>query len=167
MSTVLRLAGQLAVIAALFAGVAWLSDRPVYRQIPDGSGIMLLTFVHGADRKGECRRLTPEEIARLPPNMRRVQDCPRGRRSIYVELDVGGRTIYQASLPPTGIAGDGPSRVYQRFVMPAGQYDVAVRMRDTARTDGFDHERRGIVDFAPSQMFVIDYRPENGEFIFR
>jgi len=42
-----------------------------------------------------------------------------------------------------------------------------VRMRDTARAEGFDHERRGIVDFAPSQMFVIDYRPESGEFIFR
>lgn len=163
----LRLAGQFVIIVALFAGVAWLSDRPVYRQIPENSGIMMLTFVHGADRKGECRRLTPEEIAKLPPNMRRVQDCPRVRRSIYVELDIDGRRIYAADLKPTGIAGDGPSRVYQRFVMPAGKYDVAVRMRDTARADGFDHERRGIVDFAPSQVFVIDYRPERGEFIFR
>lgn len=167
MMRLLRLAGQFVIIAALFAGVAWLSDRPVYRQIPENSGIMMLTFVHGADRKGECRRLTPEEIAKLPPNMRRVLDCPRVRRSLYVELDIDGRRIYAADLPPTGIAGDGPSRVYQRFVMPAGKYDVAVRMRDTARADGFDHERRGTVDFAPSQMFVIDYRPESGEFIFR
>jgi hypothetical protein len=167
MTKVMRLAGQFVVMAALFAGVAWLSDRPVYRQIPEGSGMMMLTFVHGADRKGECRRLTLEEIAKLAPNMRRVQDCPRVRRSLYVELDIDGRKIYAADLPPTGIAGDGPSRVYQRFVMPAGKYDVAVRMRDTARTDGFDHERHGTVDFAPSQMFVIDYRPESGEFIFR
>ena len=167
MTKVLRLAGQFLAIAALFAGVAWLSDRPVYRQIPENSGIMMLTFVHGADRKGECRRLTSEEIAKLAPNMRRVQDCPRARRSLYVELDIDGRKIYAADLPPTGIAGDGPSRVYQRFVMPAGKYDVAVRMRDTARTEGFDHERRGTIDFAPSQMFVIDYRPESGEFVFR
>ena len=167
MKGLLRLAGQFVVIAALFAGVAWLSDRPVYRQIPADSGIMMLTFVHGADRKGECRRLTPEEIAKLAPNMRRVQDCPRVRRSIYVELDIDGRKIYQANLPPSGIAGDGPSRVYQRFVLPAGKYNVAVRMRDTSRADGFDHERHGIVEFAPSQMFVIDYRPESGEFIFR
>lgn len=167
MTRLLRLAGQFAVIVALFAGVAWLSDRPLYRQIPPGSGVMMLTFVHSADRRGECRRLSPEEIAKLPPNMRRVQDCPRVRRPIYVELDVDGRNIYRASLPPTGIAGDGPSRAYQRFVLPAGKYDVAVRMRDTARTEGFDHERRGTVDFAPSQMFVIDYRPDSGEFIFR
>jgi len=163
----LRLAGGFIVIAALFAAVAWLSDRPLYRQIPKGSAVMMLTFVHGADRRGECRRLSPEEIAKLPPNMRRVQDCPRGRRPIYVELDVDGHNVYRASLPPTGIAGDGPSRVYQRFVLPARKYDVAVRMRDTARQDGFDHERHDMIEVAPGQLFVIDYRPESGEFIFR
>jgi hypothetical protein len=167
MSRVLRVAGQFAAIAALFAAVAWLSDRPTYRQIPEGAAVMLLTFVHGADRRGECRRLSPEEIAKLPPNMRRVQDCPRVRRPIYVELDVDGRNIYRASLQPTGIAGDGPSRVYQRFLLPAKKYDVAVRMRDTARAEGFDHERRDSVELSPDQMFVIDYRPESGGFVFR
>jgi len=163
----LRLAGQFAVIVALFAGVAALSDWPTYRQIPGNSGVVMLTFVHGADRRGECRRLTAEEIAKLPPNMRRVQDCPRVRRPIYVELDVDSRNVYQASLPPTGIAGDGPSRVYQRFVLPAGKHNVAVRMRDTARTEGFDHERQESVELSPDQMFVIDYRPESASFVFR
>ena len=82
MTRALRTLGQFAVIVALFAAVAWLSDRPMYRQIPTGSAVMMLTFVHSADRRGECRRLTPEEIAKLPPNMRRVQDCPRVRRPI-------------------------------------------------------------------------------------
>ena len=167
MSRGLRIAGQFVVILALFAGVAFLSNRPFYRQIPENTAVMMLSFVHGADRKGECRRLTPEEIAKLPPNMRRVQECPRGRRSIHVELDVDGRNIYRADLPPTGIAGDGPSRVYQRFVLPAGKYDVAVRMRDTARAEGFDHERRDTVDLAPEQLLVVDYRAESGEFILR
>lgn len=162
-----RLIAQFMVIAALFAGVAALSDWPTYGQIPTGSSVVMLTFVHGADRKGECRRLSPEEIAKLPPNMRRVQDCPRGRRAIYVELDVDGRSLYQASLSPTGFAGDGPSRVYQRFILPAGKHDVAVRMRDTARADGFDHERSESVELSPEQMLVIDYRPDSGSFIFR
>ena len=163
----LRMAGQFVVIATLFAAVAAFSDWPAYRQIPRGSAIVMLTFVHGADRKAECRRLTPQEIAKLPPNMRRVEDCPRGRRPIYVELDLNKKTLFSKSLPPTGLAGDGPSRVYQRFVMPARKYDIAVRMRDTARTAGFDHERRDSIDLAPDQLFVIDYRPESGDFIFR
>jgi hypothetical protein len=167
MSGALRIAGQFAVILALFAGVAVLSNWPAFRQIPADAGVVMLTFVHGADRKGECRRLTPEEIAKLPPNMRRVQDCPRVRRAIYVELDVEGRNIFRADLPPTGIAGDGPSRVYRRFVLPAGKYDVDVRMRDTARASGFDHEHRETVTLAPAQLLVIDYRPESGNFIIR
>lgn len=163
----LRVAGQFIVIAALFVAVAAFSDWPVYRQIPRGSAVVMLTFVHGADRKAECRRLTPEEIQKLPPNMRRVQECPRGRRPLYVEFDLAGKTVFQASLPPTGIAGDGPSKVYERFVVPAGSYDIAVRMRDTPRTDGFDHERRATVALTADQLFVIDFRTESGEFVFR
>lgn len=162
----IKIVGQLLVIGSLFAGVAAISNRPVYRQTPPGTGIMMLAFVHGADRRTECRRLTPDEIAKLAPNMRRTLDCPRQRRPLFVELDVGGRVIYQASLRPTGIAGDGPSRVYERFVMPAGQYDVVVRMRDTPRSDGFDHERREHVALATDQMLVIDFREETSEFMF-
>jgi hypothetical protein len=166
MSKMLRLCGQFAVIVALFAAVAAFADRPIYRQTPPGTGIVMLSFVHSADRQAECRRLTPQEIAKLPPNMR-VQECPRGRRPLYVELDVGDQVAYRAALPPTGIAGDGPSRIYQRFVLPVGSYDVAVRMRDTARTEGFDHQRTGRIALGPDQMLVIDFRAESGGFVFR
>jgi len=167
MIAILRLGGQFLVIAGLFAAVAAFSDRPVYRQTPPGSAIVMLSFVHGSDRRAECRRLTPEEIAKLPPNMRRVEDCPRRRRPIEVELDVDGRTVYRASLPPSGIAGDGPSKVYERFVLPAGRHDLAVRMRDTPRADGFDHERSERVELTVDQLFAIDYRSASGEFVFR
>jgi len=158
---------QFAVIVLLFSGVAALANWPVYRPLPADSAVVLLTFVHGADRKAECRRRSPEEIAKLPPNMRKVQDCPRGRRPIYVELDISGHKRFAASLPPTGIAGDGPSRVYQRFVVPAGRYEIAARMRDTARPEGFDHARSEVVTLAAEQILVVDFRGESGEFIFR
>ena len=132
-----RMAGQFVVIAALFAAVAAFSNSPVYRQIPVGSSVVMLTFVHGADRKAECRKLSPEEIRKLPPNMRRVQECPRGRRPLYVELDLGGQRVFQASL------------------------------RDTPRTEGFDYERKDTVTLVPDQMFVIDFRPDGGGFVFR
>jgi hypothetical protein len=165
--TYLRIAAQFLLIVALFATVAAFSDWPIYRQIPQGSAVVMLSFIHGADRKAECRRLTPEEIQKLPPNMRRIQECPRGRRPVYVELDLAGKTVFQASLPPTGIAGDGPSKVYERFVVPAGSYNIAVRMRDTPRIDGFDYERRATIAVTADQLFVIDFRAESGEFILR
>jgi hypothetical protein len=167
MSAILRIGGQFLVIVALFAAVAAFSNQPVYRQIPQGSGIVMLSFVHGSDRRAECRRLSHEEIEKLPRNMRRVEDCPRRRRPLHVELEIDGHMIYRASLPPSGIAGDGPSRVYERFVLPAGRHELAVRMRDTPRTEGFDHERKSVVDLAPDQLYVIDYRAASAEFIFR
>lgn len=166
MNQALRMFGQVLVITVLFAGVATFADWPVYRQIPQGTGIVMLSFVHGSDRRAECRRLSPEEIAKLPPNMRRIEDCPRRRRPIYVELDIDRRNVFRAHLPPSGIAGDGPSRVYERFVLPAGPHEVAVRMRDTSRQDGFDHERTGHISLAADQLFVIDYSPATREFVF-
>ena len=124
MTAYLRSIGQFVVIVVLFSAVSALANWPVYRQIPEGSAIVLLTFVHGADRKAECRTRSAEEMAKLAPNMRRALDCPRGRRPIYVELDLANRNIFSASLPPTGIAGDGHSRVYQRFVVPASRAPV-------------------------------------------
>ena len=163
----LRQIGQFVVIVLLFSAVSAFANWPIYRQIPEGSAVVLLTFVHGADRKAACRTRSSEEMAKLAPNMRRTMDCPRGRRPIYVELDLAGKNIFHANLPPTGIAGDGHSRVYQRFVVPAGQYEIAVRMRDTPRTEGFDHERKETVVLARDQMFVVDFRSESGEFVFR
>lgn len=162
-----RLIGQFVVIAALFATVASFAAWPAYRATPAGTAVVMLTFVHGADRKAECRRLTPAEITKLPQNMKKTQECPRGRRAIYVELDLNGQTVFAKALPPTGIAGDGPSRVYERFVVPTGEYDVAVRLRDSPRVDGFDHVGRTKVTMSPDQMFVVDFRPTSGEFVFR
>lgn len=167
MIALLRTTGQFAVVLGLFALVAAFADWPVYRQIPSGSGVLMLSFVHGADRRADCRRLTAAEIARRPPNMRRTMECPRDRRAIYVELEISGRDTYRARLAPTGIAGDGPSRVYERFVLPAGEYDIAARLRDTARSEGFDYERRERIALSARQLLVVDFRPQGAGFIFQ
>jgi len=166
MMRILRYAGMFAVILALFAGVAALADWPVYRKTPNDTAVVMLSFVHGAARV-DCRRLSSQEIAKLSPNMRHVQDCPRERGTLRVELDIDEKTVFARDLKPSGIAGDGQSKVYERFVAPVGSHDLAVRMRDTARADGFDHDRRERVTLRADQMLVIDFRTETGEFLIR
>jgi hypothetical protein len=163
----LRIAGQVLVFMALFAAVAVFSDWPPYRQLAPETAVIKLSFTHGSSRQSECRRRTAEELAKLPPNMRKPMECPRGRGAVYVELDLDGRSLFRASLPPSGISSDGPSRVYQRFVVPIGAHSVAVRMRDTPRTEGFDYEKSGDVVLAASQNFVVDFRAEAGGIVFR
>ena len=157
---------RLAVLALAFAGVASLSDWPRYRSLPEGMGVLTLSFSHGADRKAACRRLSAEEIAELPPNMRRAEICLRERPPVYVELDVGGQRLYAAELPPSGIAGDGPSRVYQRFILPAGRHSVAVRLRDRPETLAFGYTAERTIELESADHRVIDFRPEAGGFVF-
>lgn len=167
MNTWLRRALQVTVLVIVCWLVALFANWPDYQHAPAQSAAIKLSFTHGSNRQAECRRRTQEELARLPPNMRKPLECPRTRSPVYVELDIDGRTIYQASLPPSGLSGDGPARTYQRFVVNAGPHHIAARMRDTSRSDGFDYEKSGEVVLAAEQNFVIDFRSEAGGFVFR
>jgi hypothetical protein len=153
------------VTVALALGIAGLSARPRWQSLPPDAALLRLSFTHSGVRN--CRDRTPDELAALPANMRARQICDRARAPVYVELDVNGATVLAAELPPTGLAGSGPSRAYERFTLPAGTHDIAVRLRDDPRTQGFDQEAATRVTLAPAQSFVIDFRPEAGGFVFR
>jgi hypothetical protein len=163
----IRMLGQVLVLTVVFAAVAALSDSPRYRQTAPETAVIKLSFTHGANRGAECRRRTAEELAKLPPNMRKPLECPRRRGALYVEFDIDGRPFLRASLPPSGLSGDGPSRIYQKFVVPAGAHSIAVRMRDMPRAEGFDYVKSGDVVLAADQNFVVDFRAEAGGFVFQ
>ena len=148
-----------------FLGVAWLSASPPWRNTPENMALLRLSFAHSGDRSASCRDRTPEELAKLPPNMRATQICDRRRPPIYVELEVDGALIYAAEIPPSGLAGSGPSRLYERLLLPAGTHNLTVRMNDNPATDAFGYEATRKVDLAPGQSFVIDFRKDIG-FVF-
>jgi hypothetical protein len=161
----LRMTGQVMLYAAFAALVGYLSNSPAYVHVNPRDALIRLSFTHPGERKGECRRLTPEEIAKLPPNMRRPMDCPRERVSLLVELELDGKLLYRGMERPVGIARDGASTVYQRFVVPPGSHHLLVRMRDSAREQGFDYQRSAEIHLAPEQNFVVDF--DKGGFVFR
>jgi hypothetical protein len=159
-------AARFLVLTAVVLGVAAFSDWPRYRAVPKGIGYLTLSFSHGADRRAACRKLSPEEIAELPPNMRRKEICPRERPSIHVELEVNDETFFEAEVPPSGIAGDGPSRVFKRFELPEGRYEIEVHMRDRPGRDAFDYSAERDLHIEAAANRVIDFRPEAGGFVF-
>lgn len=166
MARALRYLGQGAVYLLLALGIGYFSDRPAHTHFPPDMALIKLSFAHGA-QKEECRRRTEEELAALPPNMRRPMVCARERLPVEVELLLDGAPLYRAVLPPTGLAGDGPSRAYERFAVPPGAHELVARLRDSDRAAGFDYERTAVVELAPGQSLAIDFRPEMGGFIFR
>lgn len=166
MSRALRALGQLLVygVIALLLGV--FANGPTYQRFPEDKAQILLSFSHGAQRKGGCRRLSAAEIAALPANMRRPEICPRERLPVLVELELDGRILFAAWLPPSGLAGDGRSQVYRRFQVAPGAHRLVARLRDSDRADGFDYEREATVTLVPGQNLVVDFRSEMGGFLF-
>jgi ferredoxin/coenzyme F420-reducing hydrogenase delta subunit len=156
-----------AVYGLLALGIGYCSSSPDLARFPADMALIRLSFAHGAERKEPCRRLSPEELQELPPNMRRPEACSRERRPVLVELELDGDLLYRASLEPTGLARDGPSRVYERFRVPAGRHQLTARLRDGRRAEGFDYERQVEVELRPRQSLAIDFRPETGGFIIR
>lgn len=166
MTRIGRYLGQVAVYVLFAAVIGYFSNSPAYTHLPADRALIKLSFSHGGAPISECRRLSAEEIAALPPNMRRPLDCPRQRVPVFVELAIDGNVLYAASLPPAGLSGDGQSRVYARFVVTPGPHRVRVRLRDTARTEGFDHVAVRDLELRPLQNLAIDFRAARGGFIF-
>ena len=159
-----QILGQVAAYAAFMAILGYFATLPAYTYVDPGAAVITLSFGHAGDRVSECRRLTPDEIAALPANMRRLTDCPRGRVSLLVELQLDDEILYRASLAPSGLAGDGASSVYERFVVAPGRYRLSARLRDGRRKEGFDHEMAEDVELLPGQHVVVDFRADAGGF---
>ncbi len=163
----IRFLAGFVVLTAVFALAVLLADAPAYRTIPPETGVLKLSFSHGSDRKAGCRKLTAEELAALPANMRRKEVCPRRRPAVDVQLTVDGALLFKQTLPPTGIAGDGPSRLYEKFVLPAGEHTIAVAMSDNPQIAGFEYDEVRQVNLAAGQNLVIDFSQKDGGFVFR
>lgn len=156
--------GVVYLVIALLFGL--FSDWPRFTYFPADQAQIMLSFAHGAQRKGECRKLTEEELDELAPNMRRPEICPRERLPVVVELLLDGEPLYREALPPSGLSGDGPSQVHQGFTVAPGTHELTVRLRDTNRPEGFDYERSETILLRAQQNFVIDFRADTGGFVF-
>jgi hypothetical protein len=167
MAEIIRYAGQIAFFAFMAIVIGYFSSRPVYRQVPDGMAQIKLSFAHGAARKVDCRRLTPKEIAKLPPNKRRPNTCARERIAMHVQLSVDSVVVYDQLLEPTGLSRDGPARTYKKFLVSAGSHVIVARLRDSKRPKGFDYETTHRATLKPKQNLAVDFKADKGGFLFR
>lgn len=166
MSRVVALAGQLIVYTLTAVILGYFATSPAYTPFSEDKAQIMLSFSHLGQRKEACRKLTQQEIAELAANMRRGEICPRERLPVFVELEVSGDLLYRAELQPTGLARDGGSQAYQKFVVPPGTHKIVARLRDSAADFGFDYEKSDEIALAAGERFVIDFRSEFGGFVF-
>ena len=155
-----------ACMALLLGGLAgatgFLATRPAWHPLGAQEAVIRLSIRHATAPKVACKRLTPQELAELKPNMRREVGCPRERWPAYVELERNGTVIYGDEHAPSGLWNDGSVTVFRSFVIPAGRQQIVVRMRDSGRREGFDYVQSGTVDLKAEQNFVIEFHTCEG-----
>jgi len=145
--------------------VGYFSTSPAYHHLPPDYALIRLSFAHAGQRLGECRERTPEELAKLPPNMRALIVCPRERVPLAIELEIDGTLVYRAQVPPSGFARDGAATVYQRIPIAAGSHRIAVRLNDRS-TAGFAYQREATLHLAAGRVLLIDFSAAHGGFVF-
>ena len=161
-----RLVAQLALYAPLMALIGVFSTAPQFAPIGAGQALLRLSLIHAAERKHPCRTRSAEELAKLPPNMRAPEDCPRERAALLVELEVDGALVLHREVPPMGLQRDGNAALYARLALPAGRHRVLARLRDRAEGD-FNYVKSETLELAPGTVLLIDFAAASGGFVFR
>ncbi len=62
--------GQIVLYGLFAAFIGVFSQWPTYRPLAPGQALVKLSFSRVGKPVGDCRRLSEDELARLPPNMR-------------------------------------------------------------------------------------------------
>jgi hypothetical protein len=166
MNRIVRIAGQVVLYGLFAAALGYFSTSPAYTHLPADMALVKVSFTHAAQRIGECRMRSDEELARLPPNMRIREECPRERAAIRIELEMDGALLYRDLLQPSGLSRDGATSVYRRFPVPAGRHSFEARLSDSASGE-FGYERDESIELAPARILLVDFNAQAGGLLFR
>ena len=158
---------QIIAYAAFAVVVGYLSFWPRYQYASPELANVKLSLSHATERVVPCVTLSPEEVAKLAPNMRRTLSCERQRLPLILQLSVDGEIAFEDEALPSGLWKDGPASIYERFDLAPGTHTITVQLRDTAREDGWDYTHSEDVTLVAGRYMTITFKAENGGFAFR
>jgi hypothetical protein len=152
---------------SLFMGLVWFfSNSPSVSLIGEDEAKITIAFAHAGQLREPCRMLSQEELNKLAPNMRKIDDCPRERSPVIIEAELDGKSVYNASLSPPGLFGDGGVDVFYSAKIPAGEHQLNLKMNDSVRVEGFNHQFARLVTVEPAQILLITFDSKSG-FVIR
>ncbi|MCC6868316.1 MAG: hypothetical protein IT522_05790 [Burkholderiales bacterium] len=166
-NSALRYGGQ-AILYILFAAfIGYFSTAPAYQHLPADQALLRLSFRAPGQLTTDCRPRSPEELAKMSPQLRAQMDCPRERSPVRVRVDLDGKLVLDETFPAAGLRRDGAASGYRRQPIPAGEHLVRVQVNDNVRVKGFNHEKERQVTLAPGQVILIDFIPDQGGVVIR
>lgn len=156
------------VLYALFAVfIGYFSNAPAYQHLPEGAALLRLSFKHAGRIQADCRARTPEELAKMPRQLRALDECPRARSPVRVRVDLDGHTLVDEAFPAAGLRHDGAASGYRRIQISSGEHLVRVAVNDDVRVAGYNHERTERVTVRPGQVLLIDFVADQGGILIK
>lgn len=152
-----------AINYSVFMGMVWyFSTSPAVRLIGDDEAKITIAFAHAGQLREACRRLSQKELNKLPPNMRKLEDCPRERSPVAIEALLDGEPLYSAILQPPGLFGDGGVDVFHSSKISAGDHHLSLKMNDSVRVEGFNHGFEQQISVDPAQILLVGFDSRRG-----
>jgi len=157
-----RAAGQAIAYAAFAAALGYFATSPPWRSLGADQAVIKLSVHHATQPVHECRRRSPEELAKLPPNMRLPLDCPRERSPLHVQLDIDGVSRVDATVNPPGWRRDSATSLYRRLAVAAGEHRILARLNDSVLDPSWKWRGEQTVRLVPGQVLVVQFDPNAG-----
>lgn len=152
-----------AINYTVFMGLIWFfATQPSFQILAEDEAVITIAFAHAGKIREPCRKLSYEELAELPPNMRKPEECPRERSPVTIEILLDSEPLYSESLAPAGLFGDGGVDVYYSKKIPAGEHHLTLKMNDSVRIKGFNHSLEQQVNIDPAKILLVEFDPRHG-----
>ncbi len=143
--------------------IGFFASSPPYLYADPGAGLIKLSLSHAGQRRLSCSKKSAAELAKLEPNMRARQSCPRERWPVYIELELDNHKLFARSAKPAGLSRDGPSSFYQKFSVATGKHRLTLRLRDTD-TSGFGFVTTRDLEILSGQVIAVQFNAAKGGF---
>ena len=167
MSKILRYLLQVLNYTLFMLLIWYFSTAPPYTQLQPDQAVITVAFAHAGERIGECRKLSQEELASLPPNMRAPMDCPRERSPVTVHLLLDGKLLLEEVARAPGLYSDLGVDIYRTAKIASGEHTLAVEMNDNVHVKGPTYTHKETVNLEPTQLLVVDFNSETGKFVLK
>ncbi len=141
-------AGRRLAFLVLLLGAAWglgaFAAWP-WEATPPDAALLKVAIKRVAPLERAGRRLSPEELEKLPRHMRPVGGAgvPSGRRrESRLAVWVDGQVVLDRRYRPGGWRGDGPTFAYVELPLAPGRHRLEAILRDARDHDERDGHRR-------------------------
>lgn len=176
MTPLVRRAAAIALALTATLAIGALSRAP-YTADRTEHAIVRLAWRARGERVERCRRLTPEELERLPAHMRQEERC-EGRILPYrLQLRVDGARVLDELVEAAGARHDRPLYVYHERPLQPGTHAIAVAFtREGATPPGAREEAEGTpgvltldttVALLPRRVLLVTYDDDARRLVLR